>query len=88
MPNTATISVKIPRRILEQMPGPGHGRSGFIVLAIEEKIARHQPVPWKPKTQRGRRLAAWLEQGRAERAPLLSDAQLAQELSERRGRRF
>ena len=88
MPNTATISVKIPVRILDQMPGPGHGRSGFIVQALEEKIARRKPVPWKPKTERGRRLAALLEKGWTERTPLLSEAQLEQELIERRGRRF
>ena len=64
------------------------GRSGFIVQAIEEKIARRKPVRWKPKTERGRRMAALLKKGRAERIPLLSDAQIEQELKERRGRRF
>jgi len=33
-------------------------------------------------------MAALLAQGRKERTPLLSDAQLEQELNERRGRRF
>lgn len=86
MPNTA-ISVKIPTRILEQMPAPGNGRSVFIVKAIEEKLAR-RPVDWKPRSERGRRMAALLAKGRKERAPLLSDEQLEQELNERRGRRF
>ena len=88
MPKTRTISVKIPLRILEQMPAPGNGRSGFIVRAIEEKLARRMPTQWKPKTERGRRMAALLEKGRVERTPLLSDAQVERELNERRGRNF
>jgi hypothetical protein len=88
MPNTATISVKIPTRILEQMPAPGNGRSGFIIRAIEEKIARRKPVRWEPRTERGRRMAALLVAGRSERTPLLSNAEIEQELSERRGRHF
>ena len=86
MPNTA-ISVKIPTRILEQMPAPGNGRSVFIVKAIEEKLARRR-FDWKPRSERGRRMAALLAKGRKERTPLLSDEQLEQELNERRGRRF
>jgi hypothetical protein len=58
------------------------------VQALEEKIARRETVQWKPKTGRGRRLAALLKQGRTERAPLLSDAQVERELRERRGRHF
>ena len=88
MTNMAIVSVKIPARILERIPPAGQGRSGFIVQAIEEKIARRKAVPWKPKTERGRRLAALLNKGRAERSPLLSDAQVEQELKERRGRSF
>jgi hypothetical protein len=88
MTHAILVSVKIPARILEQMPPAGHGRSGFIVQAIEEKIARRKPVPWTPKTERGRRMAALLKKGRAERRPLLSDAQIEQELRERRGRNF
>jgi hypothetical protein len=88
MTNTTIVSVKVPARILEQIPPAGHGRSGFIVQAIEEKIARRKSVPWKPKTERGRRMAALLKKGRAERSPLLSDAQVEQELKERRGRGF
>lgn len=66
---------------------PGNGRSGFIVEAIEEKIARRKPVRWKPKTARGHRMAVLLEAGRSERMPLLSDERMEQELSERRGRK-
>ena len=86
MPNTTTISVKIPVGILEQMPAPGNGRSSFVVRAIEEKLARRKPSRWKPKTERGRRMAVLLEKGRVERMPLLSDAQVEQELRARRGR--
>ena len=86
MPNTTTISVKIPVGILEQMPAAGGGRSSFIVRAIEEKLARRKPLQWKPRTERGRRMAALLEKGRGERMPLLSDAQVEQELHARRGR--
>jgi len=88
MTNTTLVSVKIPERVLEQIPPAGQGRSGFIVRAIEEKIARRKPVPWKPKTERGRRMAVLLKKGRAERGPLLSEAQVEQELKERRGRVF
>ena len=88
MTKTIIVSVKIPSRILEQIPPAGHGRSGFIIQAIEEKIAKRKPVQWKPKTERGRRMAALLKEGRNERSPLLSDAEVEQELSERRGRLF
>jgi hypothetical protein len=88
MTNTTIVSVKIPARILEQIPPAGHGRSGFIVQAVEEKIARRKPAQWRPKTERGRRMAALLKKGRAERGPRLSDAQVEQELKERRGRSF
>jgi hypothetical protein len=85
MPNTA-ISVKIPVRILEQMPAAGNGRSVFIVTAIEEKLARRR-CDWKPRSARGRRMAALLAKGQKERKPLLSDRQIEQELNERKGRR-
>ena len=88
MTNTTVVSVKIPARILEQMPPAGHGRSGFIVQAIEEKIAKRKPAQWKPRTERGRRMATLLKKGRSERSPLLSEAQVEQELKERRGRSF
>ena len=86
MPTTA-ISVKIPTRILEQMPAAGNGRSIFIVEAIQEKLARRRS-DWKPRTESGRRMAALLAKGQKERTPLLSDEQIEQELYERRGRRF
>ena len=57
-----------------------------MVQAVEEKITKCKPVQWKPKTERGHRMAALLKEGRDERSPLLSDAQLEQELSERRSR--
>ncbi len=88
MTHATIVSVKIPARILEQIPPAGHGRSGFIVQAIQEKIAKRKPVPWKPKTERGRRMEALLKKGQVERGPLLSDAQAEQELKERRGRSF
>jgi len=47
---------------------------------------KSHPSRWKPKTARGRRLADLLEKGRDERHPLLSEAQIEQELNERRGR--
>jgi hypothetical protein len=86
MPSTP-ISVKIPTRILEQMPAPGNGRSVFIVKAIEEKLAKRH-CDWKSQSERGRRMAALLSKGNKERLPLLSDEALEQELRERRGRRF
>ena len=86
MTDTTIVSVKIPARILEQIPPAGHGRSGFIVRAIEEKIAKRKPPQWKPKTERGRRMALLLKKGRAERSPLLSDLEIEEELRERRGR--
>jgi hypothetical protein len=88
MTTTTIVSVKIPARVLERMPPAGQGRSGFIVQAIEEKIARRKPVEWRPKTERGRRMAALLKKGRAERHPLLSNEQIEQELKERRGRSY
>lgn len=89
MTNAATtVSVKIPGRILERIPAPGNGRSGFIIQAIEEKLMRQKPVDWKPSTARGRKLAALLEKGKLERGPLLSEAELENEIRERRGRQF
>jgi hypothetical protein len=83
--SSVTVSVKIPARILEHIPPAGHGRSGFIVQAIEEKLARKQTAPWKPTTARGRRLAALLEKGKHERGPDLTVEELEAELRERRG---
>jgi hypothetical protein len=80
-----TVSVKIPVQILEHIPPPGDGRSGFIVQAIEEKLARKKIVPWKPTAPRGRKLATLLEKGRRERGPDLTVAELEAELRARRG---
>ena len=51
-------------------------------------VKRRKLEQWKPKTERGRHMAALLEKGRAERSPLLSDAEVEQELKERRGRDY
>ena len=83
---TTTVSVKIPAHLLERLPKAGQGRSGFILQALEEKLDRQAPAEWKPTTKRGRRLAALLERGRAERHPLLNEEALRRELQERRGR--
>lgn len=83
--SSVAVSVKIPARILERIPSAGHGRSGFIVQAIEEKLARKQSSTWKPSTRRGRRLAALLEKGKRERGPDLTVEELEAELRARRG---
>jgi len=80
------VSVKIPERILKLLPAPGEGRSRFILTALEEKISRSAHSPWQPTTERGRRLASLLKNGRLERVPLLDADGIAQELAERRGR--
>jgi hypothetical protein len=82
---SVTISVKIPPRILERIPPAGQGRSGFILSALEEKLARKTTAPWKPTTERGRRLAALLEKGKRERGPDLTIEEFETELRERRG---
>jgi hypothetical protein len=84
---TARISVKIPTRILEQMPAAGNRRSIFIVKSIKEKLDRRS-CDWKPRSELGRRMAALLAKGQKERTPLLSDEQPEQGLNERKGRRF
>lgn len=85
MTSSKTVSVKIPARILRLIPAAGKGRSRFIITALEEKISRRSSAEWKPKTDRGRRLAALLKKGRLERAPLLDVEGIATELAERRG---
>jgi len=82
---SVTVSVKIPGRILDHIPPPGQGRSGFIVRAIEEKLARKAIAPWKPTTARGRRLATLLKKGKRERGPDLTVEELEAEIRERRG---
>ncbi|MCW5556849.1 MAG: hypothetical protein KIT22_03270 [Verrucomicrobiae bacterium] len=85
MTSTKVVSVKIPARLLRRMPAAGEGRSRFILDALEEKISRNAHSPWKPTTERGRRLASLLEKGRQERTPLLDADGIAQELANRRG---
>lgn len=85
MTSTKIVSVKLPMKIFRAIPGAHHGRSRFIISALEEKISRQQ-AQWKPTTARGRRLAALLEKGRSEREPLLDAEGIARELAERRGR--
>jgi hypothetical protein len=82
---SVAVSVKLPARILERIPPAGQGRSGFIVRAIEEKLSRKKPMPWKPTTARGRRLAALLAKGKSERGPDLTVEELEAELRVRRG---
>ena len=82
---SVAVSVKIPLRILDRIPPAGHGRSGFIVLALEEKLARKVPAPWKPATARGRKLAALLEKGKHERGADLTQEEFEAELLARRG---
>lgn len=85
MTSSKLISVKVPPHIFRALPGPHRGRSRFIISALQEKINRRESE-WKPATTRGRRLAALLEKGRAEREPLLDADGIARELRERRGR--
>jgi hypothetical protein len=86
MTTTKLISVKVPLKIFRALPDAHNGRSRFIITALEEKISKRQESEWQPTTARGRRMAALLEKGKAEREPLLDDAGIAAELAERRGR--
>ena len=85
MTNSVTVSVKIPARILDRIPRAGNGRSGFIVRAIEEKLAQKKPAPWKPTTPHGRKLAALLKKGKRERGRDLTTEELEAEIQDRRG---
>jgi metal-responsive CopG/Arc/MetJ family transcriptional regulator len=85
---STTISVKLPARLLEEIPAAGNGRSAFIIKAIEEKLARRKSEEWQPKTARGARMASLLKKGKRERLPLLSEAEVERELAVRRGRNF
>jgi hypothetical protein len=82
---SVAVTIKIPVPILDRIPSAGHGRSGFIVRAIEEKLARKQTPRWQPATARGRKLAALLEKGKHERGPDLTDEEFEAELLARRG---
>jgi hypothetical protein len=46
------VRVKIPKRLLERMPKAGQGRSGFILQALEEKLAAQGPSKWNPTSER------------------------------------
>lgn len=72
-------------KIFRALPGAHKGRSRFILSALEEKIQR-QESEWQPTTERGRRLKAILDKGRAERGEPLDAEGIARELQERRGR--
>ncbi|HEV2455197.1 MAG TPA: hypothetical protein VGY98_13110 [Verrucomicrobiae bacterium] len=85
MTNTKLISVKVPMKIFRALPGAHKGRSRFILSALEEKI-RRQESEWQPTTERGRRLKAILDKGRAERGEPLDAEGIARELQDRRGR--
>jgi hypothetical protein len=86
MTTTKLVSVKVPLKIFRAMPGAHQGRSRFIISALEEKLSQRREPEWKPTTARGRRMAALLEKGKAEREPLLDAEGIAAELAERRGR--
>jgi hypothetical protein len=83
-----TISVKVPAKLLDAIPPSGQGRSRFILQAIAEKVARRKPTSWEPKTPRGKRMAALLQAGERDRFPLLSEAEIEEELAARKGRTF
>ncbi|MDE3066837.1 MAG: hypothetical protein KGJ60_04715 [Verrucomicrobiota bacterium] len=85
MTNTKLVSVKVPMKIFRALPGAHKGRSRFILSALEEKIRRRESE-WQPTTERGRRLKAILDKGRAERGEPLDAEGIARELQERRGR--
>ena len=84
MTSTKLVSVKLPMKVFRAIPGAHKGRSRFIISALEEKISQRK-AEWKPTTARGRRMAALLEKGAAERGLLLDDDGIARELRERRG---
>ncbi len=86
MTSTKLVSVKVPLKIFNALPGAHKGRSRFIIAALEEKITQRQAEEWKPTNARGRRMAALLEKGKAERGEPLDAEGIERELAERRGR--
>jgi len=60
----------------------------FFIQAVEKKADCRESTPFQPKTERGKRLSAILRQGKRERLPLLSDADIEQELAARKGWEF
>jgi hypothetical protein len=85
MTSTKLISVKVPLKIFNALPGAHKGRSRFVISALEEKVSRQSEPEWQPKTARGRRLKAILDKGAAERGEPLDAEGIARELRERRG---
>lgn len=85
---TTAITIKLSADILERIPSASNGRSRFIRDAVEEKLSRKQPADWKPASRRGRKMAALLAKGDAERHSLLNESQFENELAKRRGRQF
>jgi len=85
---SAVISFKCPDDLLDRLPAAGNGRSAFIVDAIQAKLSKPTPSEWTPTTARGRRLAAILARGKAERGPEVSIEAVDEELAARRGRHF
>ena len=86
MTYTKLVSVKLPLKIFNALPGAHKGRSRFIISALADKLSQQQASEWKPTTERGRRMAALLEKGKAERGEPLDAEGIARELAERRGR--
>jgi hypothetical protein len=86
MTTTKLVSVKVPLKIFRALPDAHKGRSRFIISALEEKISQRREPEWQPTTVRGRRMAALLEKGRAEREPLLDAEGIAAELVGRKGK--
>jgi hypothetical protein len=84
MTETKLVSVKLPMKLFRAIPGAHHGRSRFIISALEEKVSRRE-TEWQPTTERGRRLKAILDKGAAERGEPLDAEGIARELRERRG---
>jgi hypothetical protein len=84
MTETKLVSVKLPMKLFRAIPGAHHGRSRFIISALEEKVRRRE-AEWQPTTDRGRRLKAILDKGADERGEPLDGEGIRRELRERRG---
>ncbi len=55
---------------------------------MKKKVEHRKQIPWQPKSERGKRMAAIMRRGRDERLPLLSNAEVEKELAARKGREF
>ncbi|HEX3624618.1 MAG TPA: hypothetical protein VH280_04240 [Verrucomicrobiae bacterium] len=78
-------------RLLRAEGGDAYSRYNALVrelVSFEQALDRRlrQASEWQPTTDRGQKLKAILDKGRAERKPLLSDEEVARELKDRRGR--